>query len=386
MDVVVDVLIVVSQCLMARYLFADAKPRLTKAAFRVVLGAVAVVWAIALYGIFLNIVRSYPAWDIEPPPLLGSWVSATEILWGFASCIVLPIYMVSREALRRLPADFSPARRRLLKATTAAAMATPVAAMAFGGLIERNNFQVREVDLPVPGLHPDLEGFTIAQITDLHVSPYLSVQQAARVVDMANELRPRLMLVTGDLISEAGDPLDATIAELARLRADHGVIGCLGNHEVYARCEDYATAQARRCGIDFLRMQNRQVRYGQGVVNFAGVDFQPFRDRRNYLRGADKLIVTGVPNILLSHNPDVFPVAVRQGYGAVVSGHTHGGQVSVEILHQNLNLVRFVTPYVKGLYREAGASCYVSAGIGTIGMPVRIGASPELTLLRLRRA
>jgi predicted MPP superfamily phosphohydrolase len=344
------------------------------------------VWAIALCGICLNIVRSNPEWNIATPPIFGAWISAVEILWGFASCIVLPIYALSREAWRRLPANFSPARRRLIKVTTAAAMATPVAAMAFGGLVERNDFQVREVDLPVPGLHPDLEGFSLAQITDLHVSPYLSVRQAARVVDMANELRPRLMLVTGDLISEAGDPLDATIAELARLRAEFGIIGCLGNHEVYAKCEDYATAQAGRRGIDFLRMETRQIRFGRGVVNFTGVDYQPFRDRQNYLRGADKLIVTGVPNILLSHNPDVFPVAVNQGYGAVISGHTHGGQVAVEILRQNLNLVRFVTPYVKGLYRNGAASCYVSAGIGTIGMPVRIGAAPELTLLRLRRA
>jgi predicted MPP superfamily phosphohydrolase len=231
-----------------------------------------------------------------------------------------------------------------------------------------------------------MEGFTIAQISDLHVSPYLSVRDAGRVVDMANELKPRLTLVTGDLISEEDDPLDATIAELARLRADCGILGCLGNHEIYARCEDYATAQARRHGIDFLRMQARQLRWGSASLNIAGVDYQPFRGRKTYLRGADKLVVTGAPNILLSHNPDVFPVAVSQGYNAVLSGHTHGGQIAVEILHRHLDLVRFVTPYVTGLYREGTASCYVTAGIGTIGMPVRIGATPELTLLRLRRA
>ncbi len=379
-------MIVASQCLIAHYLFADAKPRLSKLGFRAILGLFTIVCAIALAGIVLNFVRSNPDWDAQPSALFGSWVSAIEILWGFASCIVLPVYMAARAILRRLPAGFSPARRKLLQATAATAMAGPVAAIAFGGLIERTRFEVHEADLPVPGLHPDFEGFRIAQISDLHVSPYLSVRQAARVVDMANELRPRLTLMTGDLISEQGDPLDATIAELGRLRADLGVIGCLGNHEVYARCQNYTAAQARLRGIDFLRMAARQVRWGDGTVNFAGVDFQPFRDKKNYLRGADKLIVTGVPNILLSHNPDVFPVAVRQGYASVVSGHTHGGQVAVEILHRSLNLVRFVTPWVSGLYRDGQASCYVTRGIGTIGMPVRLGAPPELTLLRLRRA
>jgi predicted MPP superfamily phosphohydrolase len=393
-DIFVDALIVVSQYAIARYLFKDAKPRLSKTAFRAVMAAFGLICAIEFGGIVLNIIRSNPEWDLRLPaflgsrlpPVLGSSVSAIEVLWGFTSSIVVAIDAVSRNILLRLPADFSPSRRRLIRLTTAAAMSAPVAAVTFGGLIERTNFQVREVDLPVPGLHPDFEGFTIAQVSDLHVSPYLSVRQAGRVVDMTNELKPRLTLVTGDLISEKGDPLDATIAEIARLRADLGILGCMGNHEVYAECEAYTEVQARRRGIDFLRLASRQVRWGEGVLNFAGVDYQTIRNKKNYLRGADKLIVTGVPNILLSHNPDVFPVAVRQGYGAVVAGHTHGGQVTIEMLRQTLNVVRFATPYVAGLYRLDGASCYVTAGIGTIGMPVRLGATPEITLLRLRRA
>jgi predicted MPP superfamily phosphohydrolase len=385
-DIFIDVLIVASQFLIARYLFRDAKPRLSKAAFRVVMAAFWLICAIALGGIVLNIVQSNPQWKIQPPAAMGSWVSAIEILWGFASSAMIVVYMAFRAILRRLPRDYSPARRRFIEATAAAAMAAPVAAIAYGGLIERTRFEVKEIDFPVPGLHPDFEGFTIAQLSDLHVSPYLSVRDAGRAVDMVNELKPRLTLVTGDLISEKGDPLDATIAEIGRLRADAGILGCMGNHEVYADCEAYTEARARRRGIDFLRMASRPVRWGNGIVNFAGVDYQPFRTKKNYLRGADKLIVTGVPNILLSHNPDVFPVAIRQGYSAVVSGHTHGGQVTVEILRQTLNVVRFATPYVAGLYREGGASCYVTAGIGTIGMPVRLGAPPEITLLRLRRA
>ena len=96
---------------------------------------------------------------------------------------------------------------------------------------------------------------------------------------------------------------------------------------------------------------------------------------------AEKLVVPGAANLLLSHNPDVFPVAVRKGYDAVMSGHTHGGQVTVEILNQTLNIARFATPYVAGLYRLQGRSCYVTAGIGTIALPVRIGAPPEITVV-----
>jgi predicted MPP superfamily phosphohydrolase len=95
-------------------------------------------------------------------------------------------------------------------------------------------------------------------------------------------------------------------------------------------------------------------------------------------------------NMLLSHNPDVFPIAAAQGYDLTVSGHTHGGQVNVEILSRDINPARFLTPYVYGAYdwAEGGrrAAAYVSRGIGTIGIPARVGAPPEISVLRLRKA
>jgi len=94
----------------------------------------------------------------------------------------------------------------------------------------------------------------------------------------------------------------------------------------------------------------------------------------------------GAYNVLLSHNPDVFPVAAQKGYDLTVSGHTHGGQITVEIFDQFLNPARFYTPFVYGLYRHGGASAYVTRGIGTIGIPARVGAPPEIALLRLRKA
>jgi predicted MPP superfamily phosphohydrolase len=383
-DYVIAAAIGVSQFLIGRCLMVDWKRRMPRALFLASGVVLAAIWIVTAFGLWLNLASSEET--LRVPAGIHAAASATEILWGFASALAIGIYLAGRFVLRRLPADFSPSRRQMIKATAATAMTAPVAATAFGALIERTSFHVREIDFPVPNLHPDFEGFRIAQVSDLHVSPYLSVREAGRAVDMTNELKPHLTLMTGDLISEAGDPLDATIAELARLRADMGVLGCLGNHEIYAECEDYVTERSRRVGIEFLRLDARRLRRGNGTLNIAGVDFQSFRWRDRYLAGADKLIVPGMANLLMSHNPDVFPVAVRQGYDGVISGHTHGGQVTVEILNQTLNILRFFTPYVAGLYRIDSRSCYVTAGIGTIGMPVRLGAPPEITLLRLRRA
>jgi predicted MPP superfamily phosphohydrolase len=206
------------------------------------------------------------------------------------------------------------------------------------------------------------------------------------VIDAGLGLRPHVAAVTGDLISTHGDPLDACIRQIARLKADAGIFGCMGNHEIYAGALDYAEQAGARAGIRFLRAGAIPLRFGASVLNLAGVDYQRKSEKDRYLRGAERLVMPGATNVLLSHNPDVFPVAANQGYNLLLAGHTHGGQVTVEILDQSINPARFFTPYVYGLYRAGRAAAYVTRGIGTIGIPVRFGAPPEIVLLRLRKA
>lgn len=380
-DLVVAVAVAASQVYLGFVFFRDWKPRLPSRWFRVLRAVLFVLWLISICGILSAITGSrYHAHKV--PALLGSLAGAVEIFWGFTSGLSMIVWATYR-LLSRRGRGFSPSRRRAVKVATASAMTAPFAIAGIGATIGRTDFRVRELDFPILGLHPDLAGFRIGQLTDLHVSPFLSVREAGRAVDMLNELRPDLTLITGDLISEHGDPLFETIRELSRLRAGEGVLGCLGNHEIYAQCEDLVTSESARFGMRYLRGESRQIRRGQGSLNIAGVDFQRFSNRRHYLRGAERLIQPGMPNLLLSHNPDVFPTAIDQGFDAVVGGHTHGGQVTVEIVSQYINFARFFTPYVAGLYRKDRRSCYVSAGIGTIGMPIRLGALPEVTLLRL---
>ncbi len=361
--------------------FRDAKPRLRPWVFRVARFLLQGIWCLTAIGVALELFTDrFRASHL--PPVIRSTTVGVEIVWSFVSGLALLAWLLWRPVVERHSTD----RRLALKAAVGTCIAAPFVAVGYGTFIERSAFQVSEIDLPVPGLHPDLAGLRVAQISDLHVSQYLSIRECARVIDMTNELRPQLTLMTGDLISEAGDPLDDVLRQLSRLRAEAGVLGCLGNHEMYAECEEYTAREGRRLGVDFLRKEARQLRWGKGVLNIAGVDFQRFAKRDGYLDGTSHLIVPGASNILLSHNPDVFPTAVRTGFDAVISGHTHGGQVTVEIVSKTLNFARFFTPYVRGMYRLDGRTCYVNNGIGTIGMPVRLGAPPEITLMRLRRA
>jgi len=336
--------------------------------------------------VILALLLHLPNAHILPlPGVFFGWVRGAALIWALTSA---PAWLVLQLLRSRQPREdtVDSTRRALLHTLTGAAVAAPFALVGFGAIVERTDFQVTEVDVPIPGLHPDLVGLRLVQLSDIHLSPFLSEKEFARAVDAANELRPHLMFVTGDLISVHNDPLDACLRQIARLRSDAGILGCLGNHEVYAGVEDYATERAARLGIPFLRGESRQLRFGNARLNVVGIDYQRMSWHDHYLEGAERLVAPGALNILLQHNPDVFPTAARQGWDLTLAGHTHGGQVNFEILHQNLNVARFYTPYVRGLYRSGPSAVYVTRGIGTIGMPARIGAPPEITLIRLRKA
>ncbi len=338
---------------------------------RLIRAGAAAVAGLLLLGYLLEFERVmfvFPVW-------WATWIECAGIM---ATVGMLAAYLTL--ILPRSGTDFRSERRAFFKTAGASLSLIPVAGTVFG-IATRNRFQLSEITVPIPNLPKDLDGLRMVQITDIHLSPFLSEGEFARAIDMANETRADLALVTGDLISRRGDPLEACLRQLGRLRAEAGVLGCLGNHEVYTRTEDYVTARGRELGIEFLRGQSRVLRFGDAALNFAGVDYQ--RYGKPYLRGTERLVVPGSVNILLSHNPDVFPEAARQGYALTIAGHTHGGQVNVEILHHNFDVARYYTPYVLGLYTRGASSVYVSSGLGTIGVPVRIGAPAEVSLLRL---
>jgi uncharacterized protein len=324
-------------------------------------------------GFVASIPRAYVS--LPPWPLIY-WARGAALAWALALLLAYLIWIAWNSVPR-----YNPSRRGFVRAAGAAFVAAPFAVVGVGIFIQRNNLRVREVDVPMPNLPRDLDGLRLVQLSDIHMSPFLTEADLARAVDMANELKPNLALVTGDLITSRGDPLDRCLSQLARLRADAGILGCLGNHEIYAMAEQATTREGARLGIRFLRHQASPLRFGNATLNVAGVDYQRMDGR--YLVGAERLLAPQAVNILLSHNPDVFDVAARKGFGLTIAGHTHGGQVNVEILSENLNLARFFTPYVYGLYRKGPASVWVTRGIGTVGLPARIGAPPEVALIRL---
>jgi uncharacterized protein len=337
----------------------------------------ALVLVVGFLLMFARVARHFHNWT-------ASWIRGSAIIWAMMLILWTGAWLVWLLVRAVVRPQHSRSRRGFLIAAGAALFAAPVAGIGYGVFIQRRNIRLREQTIAIPGLPEDLVGIRIVQLSDIHLSPFLSEKELAHAVALANETYAHLALVTGDMITSNADPLDTCLKHLAGLRSEAGVFGCLGNHEIYAHAEDYATEHGARLGIRYLRMEAEKLKFGSTIMNLAGVDYQLFHSP--YLVGAEKLVKPGMFNVLMSHNPDVFPVAARQGFDLTVAGHTHGGQVRLEILREDLNIARIFTPFVDGLYRNGGKSIFVSRGIGTIGAPVRLGAPPEVALLRLCRS
>jgi uncharacterized protein len=243
--------------------------------------------------------------------------------------------------------------------------------------------RVRRLEIPVHGMDPALDGYTIAQLSDLHIGSLFSKRAAARWIRTANAERPDLVALTGDYVTN-GVAFHEDIADtLGALRAADAVVAVLGNHDYFGHGEPLASLLVDR-GIVLLRNQRHTVRRGEASLEIAGVDDTWTRraDVDRTMRGFGG----ARPLIALSHDPALFPDFARHGAALVLAGHTHWGQVGVPFAAQRYNLARRVFRFSAGLYREGGSALYVNPGLGTSGPPVRFGSSPEITVFTLRCA
>jgi predicted MPP superfamily phosphohydrolase len=370
-----------------------------------------VLWTATAILLLLAVVERFAAFHAGgwPTPRVSRWSSEFLGLWftwsifGFLAILLVRCVawlggkgaaLVRSPARGASDAPADPQRRYFLRTATYAAGGLPLAGALYGFAVGRFDFQVYRVDVPIPGLPHGLDGLRILQLSDIHASNYMPIAQVRRVVDQAQQLNADVIMVTGDLLTGRNDPLSDCVAELSWLHAPLGVWGCNGNHEIYTHTEEEAAQLLRRYGMTMLRQENAQLSWRGAKFNLIGVDYQ----RQHYMSGEDAPMLEGVeslvrqdmPNILLSHNPNAFLRAGELGIELMLAGHTHGGQVQVEILDQRISPARFITKYIAGLYRHpignGYASVYVNRGLGTIGTPVRLGVPPEIALLTLRRA
>jgi uncharacterized protein len=260
-----------------------------------------------------------------------------------------------------------------------------------GTTVWRTMPRLRRLEVAIEGLPPGLDGYRIAQMSDLHMGPHTPPERVRRWVDRVNRLSADLVAVTGDLITQGDDYLDALGQELGRLRGRDGVAVCMGNHDYFADHERLIEALERE-GIEVLRNRGRLVERGEVRYFLAGVDDTWTRRADVHRALAERPDETPTPmiTVMLAHDPALFDECADKGAHLVLSGHTHGGQVAVPIFGRTLNLARLGYRYIAGHYRRAAAhgvaQLYVSRGAGTTGPPLRIGAPSEIALITLRAA
>ena len=249
----------------------------------------------------------------------------------------------------------------------------------------RRRARVKVVEIPLRNLPAGLEGFTIAQISDIHVGTTIKRGFVDAIVDAVNALEADLIAVTGDLVDGTVRDLAPHTAPLARLKARHGSFFVTGNHEYYSGAPAW-TAELERLGLRVLQNEHVVLRHRGVPLVIAGVtDFSAQHFDAAH-RSDPAAALAGAPSnagakILLAHQPRSAAAAAGAGFDLQLSGHTHGGQ----FWPWNL-FVRFQQPFTAGLHRLNNLWVYISRGTGYWGPPNRFGVPSEITLLRLVRA
>jgi len=265
------------------------------------------------------------------------------------------------------------------KRVLAAGVGIGVLLLGSAAWMEAHNLGVTRLEIPLKGLPPEMDGFTLVQLSDLHYGMLTENGKLSRVFDRVNELKPDLIVITGDLVDEGVSHMEEMAQPLKQLKSRHGVLAITGNHEYYAGVNRAVTIM-KSAGVEVLRNEMKVLPSGLQIL---GVD-DPTGSRRMGEPAADlerqlSRLDRGKPSILLYHQPIHFEKAAFFGVGLQLSGHTHGGQ-----LYPIIYISRMIYARTPGLHQIGESRLYVSRGGGTWGPPMRLGSPPEIVHIRLR--
>ncbi|HKU12804.1 MAG TPA: metallophosphoesterase [Steroidobacteraceae bacterium] len=364
----------------------------------------------------LALCHVYIGLRLLPPLPIGAAGHAVGVLALIASCLLMPLALVARSTRDQEWSDrlawiglttmglfssmfvFTLVRDVALliarmfmhaaelvaleRVTAIATIVCAVLATLIGLFNARRRAAVVDVEVPVANLPPELHGFSIAQISDVHVGPTIKQKYVDAIVEAVNGLDADVVAVTGDVVDGSVPQLAAHVAPLSRLRSRHGTYFVTGNHEYYSGAQAW-TAEFRRIGMRVLINEHVVLTHREqqvvvaGVTDFSAHHFDPRQrsDPAAALRGAPS---SAAVKILLAHQPRSAEAAAAAGFDLQLSGHTHGGQ-----FWPWNHFVRFQQPFTAGLNRLKDLWVYTSRGTGYWGPPKRFGAPSEITRIRL---
>lgn len=260
------------------------------------------------------------------------------------------------------------------------AYGVPTLLFGYGSAVGRVDYTTEELVVRIPGLPKELDGYTIAQVSDVHTGPLVGEHQLRQGFELVRRIKPDLIVATGDVVDHEYKYTDLFARVFTELPARDGHVAIMGNHDHYAGAAE-VTQRLRRGGVRVLDNEHLIIQKdaGKGIA-LVGLDdpmgskFGGGPDVQKALRGLNP----DLPRIMLQHRPDLFD-SLSQHAALMLAGHTHGGQVSFG----PLNPARIVFKYVRGKYTRGESTLWVNRGFGVVGVPARIDSAPEITKIVL---
>jgi predicted MPP superfamily phosphohydrolase len=279
-------------------------------------------------------------------------------------------------------------RRKFIETAGWAMAGVPFLMVGNGMLTTTNNLEIKYIEIPMKNLPFHLDGLKIAQVSDIHAGSFYSPKLFKDTVYLINSHKPDFVMLTGDFVNFNPNELPLILNDIKRIESTFGTFGCLGNHDHYMNSEEHTflIKSLKEANIDLLINENRIVKVMGAKIQVAGSDNTGYKtnfaDFDKTFAGLDKNDTT----ILLCHDPMNWRKSIIGKYNAdlTLSGHTHGGQVAIELFGETYTPAKYTYDEWAGLYSSKEQYLYVNRGLGTTGTPVRIGVKPELTIITLR--
>ncbi len=275
-----------------------------------------------------------------------------------------------------------PGRRKFLKAGGLSTASIVGAFPVIASIATARDYQINKVPLSFKNLPAALEGFTVAQISDIHSGIYMTENNMREIFEIVNSLDAHAVMVTGDFVDSSDSQIEPLHKAIEMLKAEYGIFGCLGNHDHFATAQKVSAAAEQR-GIVMLNNSHASISVDGERISVIGIDDagRGQSDFSDWNRALD-----GIPSesfkIALTHRPDEWDQTQAHGIDLTLAGHTHGGQVGFKLGPVNLNPVYLVHKYPMGLFTRESRHLYVNVGVGMVGVPIRM-VKPEISLFTL---
>ncbi len=322
--------------------------------------------------------RDYVMMPFYAYETLSVVVALVAILTGLLKLLSKAI---KRFAVKPREADIKPSEsRRAFIRTGAIGLGAYTFAGSLHSIYTREDYRIDRVKLYLNDLPPQLEGLTISMISDIHSGMYMLEDDMLKYTEAVNNLGADLIVMPGDFITSQNSEILPLTKAFSGLKSKYGIYTCLGNHDFFAN-PNYITGKLRDSGFKVLRNETEELEINGAKLILSGVD-----DGRhaNFKKVAFEAASLNTARILLCHKPYFFESAVAGKFDLMLSGHTHGGQiVLMNLFGMKLTPAALASQYISGSYKMANSLMYVSRGVGTVGLPIRVNCPPEITLFTL---